>query len=38
MSTNDPLVPKITFGEIGDDNRIAVTIDMVPPSSTYDAP
>jgi len=38
MSTNDPLVPKIAFGEIGDDNQVAATIEMVPPSSTYDAP
>lgn len=35
---NDPLVPKIAFGERGDDNRVAATIEMVPLSSTYDAP
>ena len=35
---NDPLTPKIAFGEIGDDNQVAATIEMVPPSSTYDAP
>ena len=38
MSTNDPLVPKITFGERGDNNRATATIETVPPSSTYDAP
>lgn len=38
MTTNDPLVPKIEFGEAGDDNRVTVTIDMIPLSSTYDAP
>ena len=38
MNPNDPLVPKITFGEPGDDNRVAVTIDMAPLSSTYDVP
>ena len=36
MNTNDPLVPKIEFGEVGSDNRITVTIDMVPLSATYD--
>ena len=35
---NDPLVPKIAFGERGDDNRVAATNEMVPLSSTYDAP
>lgn len=35
---NDPLTPKITFGERGDDNRATVTIEMVPLSSTYDTP
>lgn len=35
---NDPLTPKITFRERGDDNRATVTIEMVPLSSTYDAP
>ena len=35
---NDPLTPKITFGERGDDNRATATIETVPPSSTYDAP
>lgn len=38
MNPNDPLVPKITFGERGDDNRVAVTVDMAPLSSTYDVP
>lgn len=38
MNPNEPLVPKITFGECGDDNRVTVTIDMVALSSTYDAP
>lgn len=38
MSPNDTLVLKITFGEPGDDNRVTVTIDMVPLSSTYDIP
>ena len=38
MNPNDPLVPKITFGEPGDDSRVAVTIDMAPLSSTYDVP
>nr|DAM79864.1 MAG TPA: hypothetical protein [Caudoviricetes sp.] len=38
MSPNDPLVPKITFGERGDDNRVTVTTEMVPLSSTYDVP
>lgn len=35
---NDPLVPKIEIGERGDDNRVTVTTDMVPLSSTYDVP
>ena len=30
MNPNDPLVPKIEFGEVGDDNRATVTIEMVP--------
>lgn len=38
MNPNDPLAQKITFGELGDDNRVTVTIDMVPLSSTYDVP
>lgn len=38
MNSNDPLVPKIEFGEVGDDNRVTVTIDMIPLSATYDAP
>lgn len=38
MNPNDPLVPKIEFGEVGDDNRVTVTIDLVPLSSTYDVP
>lgn len=38
MNPNDPLVPKITFGERGDDNRVTVTIEMIPLSSTYDTP
>lgn len=38
MNPNDPLVPKIEFGERGDDNRVTATIDMVPLSSTYDVP
>lgn len=37
-ATNDPLAPKIEIGERGDDNRVTVTIDMVPLSSTYDVP
>ena len=37
-TNNDPLGPKMAFGERGDDNRVAVTIDMVPLSSTYDVP
>nr|DAO81980.1 MAG TPA: hypothetical protein [Caudoviricetes sp.] len=35
---NDPLVPKIKIGERGDGNRVTVTIDMAPLSSTYDVP
>ena len=35
---DDPLVPKIEFGEVGDDNRITVTIDIIPLSATYDVP
>lgn len=35
---NDPLVPKITYGEVGDDNRQTITIKLVPLSSTYDVP
>lgn len=38
MNPNDPLVPKIEFGERGDDNRVTITIDLVPLSSTYDVP
>lgn len=38
MNPNDPLVPKIEFGEVGDDNTGTVTIDMIPLSATYDAP
>ena len=38
MNPNDPLVPKVTFGEVGDDNMVTVTIDMVPLSATYDVP
>ena len=33
-----PLVPKIEIGERGDDNRVTVTVDTVPLSSTYDVP
>lgn len=35
---DDPIVPKITFGEVGDDNRQTITIELIPLSSTYDAP
>lgn len=35
--SDDPLVPKFTFGEVGDDNRQTITIEFVPLSSTYDA-
>ena len=35
---NDPLVPKIEISERGDNNRVTVTVDMVPLSSTYDVP
>lgn len=38
MNPNDPLVPKFEFGEVGDDNRITVTIDLTPLTSTYDVP
>lgn len=38
MIADDPLVPKIEFGERGDDNRVTVTIDLFPLSSTYDVP
>jgi len=38
MNPNDPLVPKIEFGEVGDDNMVTVTIEMIPPSATYDVP
>lgn len=38
MNPNDPLVPKFEFGEVGDDNMIIVTIDMIPLSATYDVP
>ena len=38
MNPNDPLVPKIEFGEVGDDNKVTVAIDMIPLSATYDAP
>lgn len=38
MNPNDPLVPKIEFGEVGDDNRVTVTIEMVSLSATYDVP
>lgn len=37
-TNNDPLVPKIAFGDRGNDNRVTVTIEMVPLSSTYDVP
>ncbi|MBF1307872.1 MAG: hypothetical protein HXN00_00290 [Porphyromonadaceae bacterium] len=36
--SNDPLVPNIQVGEVGDDNRVPVTISLVPLSSTYDVP
>ena len=36
--SNDPLVPDIQFGEVGDDNRAPATISLVPFSSTYDVP
>ena len=36
--SNDPLVPNIQAGEVGDDNRAPVTIGLVPFSSTYDVP
>jgi len=38
MNPNAPLVPKIEFGEVGDDNRTTLTIDMIPLSATYDIP
>ena len=38
MIADDPLVPKIEFGERGDDNMVTVTISMVPLSATYDVP
>lgn len=38
MNPNDLLVPKIEFGEVGDDDRVTVIIDLVPLSSTYDVP
>lgn len=38
MIADDPLVPKIKFGERGDDNMVTVTIGMVPLSATYDVP
>ena len=37
-TNNDPLVPKIEISERGDNNRVTVTVDMVPLSSTYDVP
>ena len=36
--SNDPLVPNIQFGEVGDDNRVPMTINLIPLSNTYDMP
>lgn len=38
MNSNDPLVPKIDIGDVGDDNRVTVAIELVPLSATYDVP
>lgn len=38
MNPNDTLVPKVTVSEVGDDNMVTVTIDMIPLTSAYDIP
>lgn len=38
MNPNDPLVPKATFGEVGEDNMVTITIDTIPLSATYNVP
>lgn len=38
MNPNNPLVPKVTLSEVGGDNMVTVTIDMIPLSATYDIP